>query len=161
MAKKSNKRAMKAAPSTILNRRARFDYQLGEEVVAGLILTGPEVRAAREGHVQLKGAFVSLRGGELWLNNTSFSLKINQRGLASARTVDTTARKLLVSRRQIEHFMAAKQQGMTIVPTKLLTNGKYIKIVIALGKGKKNYDKRQTIKRRDQERDTKRMLSGR
>ena len=119
------------------------------------------VRAAREGHVQLKGAFVSLRGGELWLNNASFSLKINQRGLASARTVDTTARKLLVSRRQIEHFMAAKQQGMTIVPTKLLTNGKYIKIVIALGKGKKNYDKRQTIKRRDQERDTKRMLSGR
>lgn len=161
MAKKSNKRATKAAPSTILNRRARFDYQLGEEVVAGLILTGPEVRAAREGHVQLKGAFVSLRAGELWLNNTSFSLKINQRGLASARTVDTTARKLLVSRRQIEHFMAAKQQGMTIVPTKLLTNGKYIKIVIALGKGKKNYDKRQAIKRRDQERDTKRMLSGR
>ena len=99
--------------------------------------------------------------GELWLNNASFSLKINQRGLASARTVDTTVRKLLVSRRQIEHFMAAKQQGMTIVPTKLLTNGKYIKIVIALGKGKKNYDKRQTIKRRDQERDTKRMLSGR
>ena len=161
MAKKSNKRTTKAAPSTILNRRARFDYQLGEEVVAGLVLTGPEVRAAREGHVQLKGAFVSLRGGELWLNNASFSLKINQRGLASARTVDTTARKLLVSRRQIEHFMAAKQQGMTIVPTKLLTNGKYIKIVIALGKGKKNYDKRQTIKRRDQERDTKRMLSGR
>ena len=90
MAKKSNKRTTKAAPSTILNRRARFDYQLGEEVVAGLILTGPEVRAAREGHVQLKGAFVSLRGGELWLNNASFSLKINQRGLASARTVDTS-----------------------------------------------------------------------
>ena len=160
MSKKTSKQRSHSAPQ-ILNRRARFDYQLGEEVVAGLILTGPEVRAAREGHVQLKGAFVSLRGGELWLNNASFSLKINQRGLASARTVDTTVRKLLVSRRQIEHFMAAKQQGMTIVPTKLLTNGKYIKIVIALGKGKKNYDKRQTIKRRDQERDTKRMLSGR
>ena len=160
MSRKTSKQRSRSAPQ-IINRRARFDYQLGEEVVAGLILTGPEVRAAREGHVQLKGAFVSLRGGELWLNNASFSLKINQRGLASARTVDTTARKLLVSRRQIEHFMAAKQQGMTIVPTKLLTNGKYIKIVIALGKGKKNYDKRQTIKRRDQERDTKRMLSGR
>ena len=88
MSKKS-KPTKKSAPQ-ILNRRARFDYQLGEEVVAGLILTGPEVRAAREGHVQLKGAFVSLRGGELWLNNTSFSLKINQRGLASARTVDTS-----------------------------------------------------------------------
>ena len=160
MSKKTSKQRSRSAPQ-IINRRARFDYQLGEEVVAGLILTGPEVRAAREGHVQLKGAFVSLRGGELWLNNASFSLKINQRDLASARTVDTTVRKLLVSRRQIEHFMAAKQQGMTIVPTKLLTNGKYIKIVIALGKGKKNYDKRQTIKRRDQERDTKRMLSGR
>ena len=84
--------ATKKRPSStgsVINRRARFDYQLGEEVVAGLILTGPEVRAAREGHVQLKGAFVSLRGGELWLNNASFSLKINQRGLASARTVDT------------------------------------------------------------------------
>ena len=160
MLRKTSKQRSRSAHQ-IINRRTRFDYQLGEEVVAGLILTGPEVRAAREGHVQLKGAFVSLRGGELWLNNASFSLKINQRGLASARTVDTTARKLLVSRRQIEHFMAAKQQGMTIVPTKLLTNGKYIKIVIALGKGKKNYDKRQTIKRRDQERDTKRMLSGR
>lgn len=161
MAKKSNKRATKAAPSTILNRRARFDYQLGEEIVAGIVLTGPEVRAARDGHVQLKGSFVSIRNGELWLNNASFSLRLNQRGQVNARTVDTEARKLLASRRQIEHFMAAKQQGMTIVPTKLLTNGKYIKIVIALGKGKKNYDKRQTIKRRDQERDTKRMLSGR
>ena len=88
MSKKTSKQRSRSAPQ-ILNRRARFDYQLGEEVVAGLILTGPEVRAAREGHVQLKGAFVSLRGGELWLNNASFSLKINQRGLASARTVDT------------------------------------------------------------------------
>ncbi len=161
MAKKSNKRATKAAPNTILNRRARFDYQLGEEIVAGIVLTGPEVRATRDGHVQLKGSFVSIRNGELWLNNASFSLRLNQRGQVNARTVDTEVRKLLASRRQIEHFMAAKQQGMTIVPTKLLTNGKYIKIVIALGKGKKNYDKRQTIKRRDQERDTKRMLSGR
>ena len=60
-------------PSTqaVVNRRARFDYELGEEIVAGLVLTGMEVRAAREGHVQLKGAFVSLRGGELWLNNAS------------------------------------------------------------------------------------------
>ena len=129
--------------------------------MAGIVLKGPEVRAARDGHVQLKGSFVSIRYGELWLNNASFSLRLNQRGQVNARTVDTEARKLLASRRQIEHFMAAKQQGMTIVPTKLLTNGKYIKIVIALGKGKKNYDKRQTIKRRDQERDTKRMLSGR
>lgn len=144
-----------------MNRRARFDYELGEEVVAGLVLTGMEVRAAREGHVQLKGAFVSLRGGELWLNNASFSLRLNVRGQANTRSVDTSARKLLVSKRQLARFSEAKKQGMTIVPTKLLTSGKFIKVVIALAKGKKTYDKRETIKRRDQDRETRRQLSGR
>ena len=150
-------------PSThaVVNRRARFDYELGEEVVAGLVLAGMEVRAAREGHVQLKGAFVSLRNGELWLNNASFSLRLNVRGQANARSIDTSVRKLLVSKRQLTRFSEAKKQGMTIVPTKLLTNGKFIKVVIALAKGKKTYDKRETIKRRDQDRETRRQLSGR
>ncbi len=159
MAKKPTTKQTK--PNQVVNRRARFDYQLGEEIVAGIVLTGQEVRAARDGHVQLKGAFVSIRSGELWLNNASFSLKLNQKGQTNARTVDTAARKLLASRRQIEHFMAAKDRGMTIVPTKLLTSGKFIKIVIALAKGKKNYDKRETIKRRDQDRETKRLLARR
>lgn len=147
--------------TSVVNRRARFDYELGEDIVAGLVLTGPEVRAARDGHVQLKGAFVSLKQGELWLNNASFSLRLNVRGEANARTVDTSARKLLASRKQIDQFAAARQQGMTIVPTKLLTSGRFIKLVIALGRGKKRYDKRQTIKRRDQDRETRRQLSGR
>ena len=129
--------------------------------MTGLVLTGMEVRAAREGHVQLKGAFVSLRGGELWLNNASFSLRLNVRGQTNTRSVDTSARKLLVSKRQLARFSEAKKQGMTIVPTKLLTSGKFIKVVIALAKGKKTYDKRETIKRRDQDRETRRQLSGR
>ena len=129
--------------------------------MAGLVLTGMEVRAAREGHVQLKGAFVSLQNGELWLNNASFSLRLNVRGQANTRSVDTSARKLLVSKRQLARFTEAKKQGMTIVPTKLLTNGKFIKVIIALAKGKKTYDKRETIKRRDQDRETRRQLSGR
>ena len=147
-------------PSTqaVVNRRARFDYELGEEIVAGLVLTGMEVRAAREGHVQLKGAFVSLRNGELWLNNASFSLRQNERGTPNARTVDTSPRKLLASRRQIDQLAASKKDGFTIIPTKLLTNGRYIKLVIALGKGKKRYDKRETIKRRDLEREHSRIL---
>ena len=145
----------------VINRRARFDYELGEEIVAGLVLTGLEVRAAREGHVQLKGAFVSLRNGELWLNNASFSLRLNVRGEANTRSVDTSARKLLVSKKQLAHFTDAKKQGMTIVPTKLLTNGKFIKVVIALARGKKTYDKRETIKRRDQDRETRRLISNR
>jgi len=147
----------KQAPGGLINRRARFDYSLGDEIVAGLVLTGPEVRAARDGHVQLKGSFVSLKDNELWLNNASFSLKLNEKG-NNARTVDTRARKLLASRKQIDHFKAEKQAGMTIVPTKLLTTGRHIKLVIALGKGKKNYDKRETIKRRDQDRDTQKAM---
>jgi ssrA-binding protein len=145
----------------VINRRARFDYELGEEIVAGLVLTGLEVRAAREGHVQLKGAFVSLKNNELWLNNASFSLRLNVRGEANTRSVDTSARKLLVSKKQLAHFTDAKKQGMTIVPTKLLTNGKFIKVVIALARGKKTYDKREMIKRRDQDREARRLISNR
>lgn len=158
MAKKQTVKSKTHAP--IINRRARFDYELGEEIVAGIVLTGPETRAARDGHIQLKGSFVTVRDGELWLNNASFSLKLNQRG-AENRTVDTEPRKLLVSRKQIDSLAAHKKTGMTIVPTKLLTNKKYIKIVIALGKGKKNWDKRETIKKRDIDREHKAQLSTR
>jgi SsrA-binding protein len=155
MAKKQSK---PKASGPIVNRRARFDYELGDEIVAGLSLTGIETRAAREGHVQLKGSFVSLKDGELWLNNASFSLKLNEKGQTNARSVDTNPRKLLAHRKQIDAFAEKKQQGMTIVPTKLLTTGRHIKLVIALGKGKKRYDKRQTLKKRDEMRDANRAM---
>ena len=144
-----------AKPQSIVNRRARYDYELSEDLVVGIVLTGAETRAARDGHVQLKGAYVTVRNGELWLNNASFSLKLNERGKAGARTVDTEARKLLASRKQITQLALQKKSGMTIVPTKLLTKGKFIKLVIALGKGKKSWDKRETIKRRDLDREYK------
>lgn len=149
--KKQNK------PQAIVNRRASFDYALGDELVAGIALTGRETRAARDGRVQLKGSFVTVRNNELWLNNASFSLALNTKG-QSETTVDTSPRKLLASRKQIDALAAQKQDGMTIVPLRLLTKGRYIKLVIALGKGKKNYDKRQTIKKRDQERENARAL---
>lgn len=148
----------KSSSTPIVNRRARFDYELGDEIVAGLVLTGPEVRAARDGHIQLRGSYVTIKDSELWLNNASFSLKLNQAGQIGARSVDTTVRKLLASRKQIETLADQKHKGMSIIPVKLLTNGRFIKLVIALGKGKKNYDKRETLKRRDQERDAKRMM---
>lgn len=153
----AQKKRSKQTANTVVNRRARFDYALGDEIVAGVVLTGREVRAAREGHVQLKGSFVTVKDNELWLNNASFSLRLNEKG-NDARSVDTSPRKLLASRKQIDSFVASKQQGMTIVPTKLLASGRFIKVVIALGKGKKTYDKRETIKRRDQDRETKRAL---
>jgi SsrA-binding protein len=143
-----------ARPKAIVNRRASFDYHLGDELIAGLSLTGPEVRAARDGRIQLKGSFVTIRNNELWLNNASFSLKLNSK-TETDTTVDTTPRKLLVKRRDIDELADRKHEGMTIVPLRLLTQGRFIKVVIALGKGKKNYDKRQTIKLRDQERDAR------
>lgn len=152
------KKKVSTTPKAVLNRRARFDYALGEEIVAGIMLSGQEVRAARDGHIQLKGSFVTVKNDELWLNNASFSLKLNEKGKVGARSIDTTPRKLLASRKQIDSLVAQKQSGMSIVPLKLLTTGRFIKVVIALGKGKKRYDKRETIKRRDQDRDTKRAL---
>lgn len=144
----------------IVNRRAGFDYSLGDELAVGIALTGPEVRAARDGHVQLKGAFVSVKDGQLWLNNASFSLRLNERGHPATRTVDTRPRRLLAHRRQIDDLAARRTGGFSIVPLRLRTTGRYIKLVIALGKGKKRYDKRQAIKRRDQARDTRRALAG-
>ena len=152
------KKVDKSNSPQIVNRRAKFDYTLEDELTTGIVLTGKEVRAARNGRVHLKGAFVTIRNGELWLNNASFSVIHNEPGVSNQAVVDSSPKKLLASRKQIDNFASSKQQGYTIVPTKLLTNGKYIKLVIALGKGKKLYDKRETIKRRDSDRDAKRSL---
>lgn len=156
MAQKKNQ---STAPKAIVNRRARFDYALDGEIIAGLVLTGQEVRAARDGHIQLRGAYVSIKENELWLTGASFSLKLNEQGNPGGRTIDTRSRKLLASRKQIDTLAIKRKEGYTIVPLRLLTNGRHIKLVIALGKGKKSYDKRETIKRRDQDRDARRMIS--
>ena len=125
-------------PATVtVNRRARFDYQLGDELSCGLVLTGPEVRLIRDHHVQLKGSFVTLRNGELWLNNLTL-------GADTARTL-----KLLATKKQLQTLARAKQDGLQLVPVRLLAGGRYIKLIIATGKSKKKYDKRETIKQRD------------
>ncbi len=113
-------------PKAIVNRRAKFDYALDDEVVVGIALTGPEVRAARDGHVQLKGAYVNVVKDELWLTNASFSLKLNQKD-STDRTADTEPRKLLAHRKQIDALTSKKTGGFTIVPLKLLTAGRHIK----------------------------------
>lgn len=144
-------------PNSVVNRRAFFDYAIGDELTAGLVLSGREVRAARTGRVQLKGAFITIRGDELWLNNASFSLLQTQKG-SNETTVDTSPRKLLVSKKQLSSLEKHKADGLSLVPLKLLTGGRFIKLVMAVGKGKKRYDKRQDIKKRDQEREQRKML---
>lgn len=151
---------MKQKPQTptITNRRARYDYELADELVVGLVLNGREVRAARDGHVQLRGAFVAIKSDELWLNNASFSLKLNEKGHTTERTIETNPRKLLATRRQIRQLAERKTKGMSIVPLRLLTTGRHIKLVIALGKGKKRYDKREAIKRREADREAAKQI---
>ena len=127
-----------------VNRRARFDYALEDELICGMSLSGPEVRNIRDHHVQLKGSFVTVRRGELWLNNLTL-------GAETARNI-----RLLATKKQILALERAKQDGTSIVPLKLLAGGRYIKLVIATGKGKKKYDKRKTIKNRDLDREERR-----
>lgn len=144
MAKKSK------ATSRIVNRRARYDYELGDSLVVGLQLSGAEVKALRMGHGQLRGAYVTVKDGELWLINAQIN---RTKGVNISEQEETRSRKLLAKRREIDRLIEARQEGRTIVPLELLTQGRYIKLRIAVGRGKKHYDKREILKRRQQERD--------
>ena len=138
-----------ATTKQILNRRAGHDYELGDSLVVGLSLTGRETKALRMGHGQLRGAYVTVKDGELWLLNARVN---GTTGILIDEEEQTRSRKLLARRREIDKLIEAKQQGRSIVPLAMLTQGRYIKLRIALGKGKKLYDKRQTLKARDAER---------
>lgn len=139
----------------ISNRRARFDYDLGDGLVVGISLTGAETKALRRGHGQLRGSYVNVKDGELWLFNATIT---GDSGINIPEEEKSRSRKLLAKKREIGALIAAKQQGQTIVPLEILTQGRYIKVRISAGRGKKHYDKRQTIKKRDEQRDIARML---
>ncbi len=134
---------------TITNRRASHDYELGDSLVAGLQLSGAETKSLRMGHGQLRGAYVNVKNNELWLFNAAI---IGTAGVPIDESDKTRSRKLLVKKRQLDALIEAKQQGKAIVPLAILTQGRYIKIRISVGRGKKQYDKRETLKRRDAER---------
>ena len=150
MAKKKS-----TAPKSIQNRRARHDYELGDGLVVGLELTGAEVKSLRMGHGQLRGAYVTLKGDELFLINAAIN---GTNGIPIEESDQTRARRLLAKRREIDRLVAAKQQGNTIVPLELLTGGRFIKLRISIGRGKKNYDKRQALKARDESRNIHAVL---
>jgi SsrA-binding protein len=142
-------------PKRITNSRARYDYELGDSLVVGLQLSGAETKALRLGHGQLRGAFVAPRGDELWLVNAQIN---GSRGIPIAEDQQTRSRKVLAKKKEINDLLAARQQGNTIVPLELLTQGRYIKLRVAVGRGKKRFDKRETIKRRQQEREASRLI---
>jgi SsrA-binding protein len=143
--------AKKKRPSTktIRNRRARHDYELGDSLIVGLELNGRETKALRMGQGSLRGAYVTIKDNELYLLN---ALVGSVAGISLTEEEQRRTRKLLAKRREIDALIAAKQQGRTIVPLEVLTSSRFVKLRISVGKGKKLYDKRQTLKARDEKR---------
>jgi len=139
------------ATKTISNSRARYDYELGDSLLVGVALTGAETKSLRMGHGNLRGAYVNVRGDELWLFNATIN---GTNGINIDEADQTRSRKLLAKRKQINDLIALKQQGRTIVALEILTRGRFIKIRIAAGKGRKTYDKRANLKSRDDARRT-------
>ena len=133
----------------ITNRRARHDFELDDSIVVGISLTGAETKAIRMGHGQLRGAYVTVKDNEIFLLNATIN---GTNGIPIDVDTQSRTRKLLAKRKEIDKLIAAKHEGRTIVPLEILTNGRYIKVRISTGKGKKNYDKRQSLKKRDQTR---------
>jgi SsrA-binding protein len=139
-----------AQPKLISNRRARHDYEIDDTLLVGIQLTGAETKALRHGHGQLRGAYITVKDEELYLLNATIS---SLPGVTIPESEQTRTRKLLAKRSEINKLIALKQQGNAIVPLELLTQQRYIKLRIAAGRGKKQYDKRQTLKARDQNRE--------
>ena len=141
----------------IRNKRARFDYELGDDYLVGIVLNGREAKSLRMGHGQLQGAYVAVKGdpGELFLINASVH---GTKGIPIEDTDVTQARKLLAKRKEIDAIITAKRQGRTIVPIDILTKGRYIKLRIAVGKGKKHHDKRAVLKEKDDSRNAQREM---
>ena len=139
------------------NRKARFNYEIGETYEAGIALTGSEVKSLRAGKAAIAESYADARGGEIWLINSNIPEYLQaQRFNHSPKR----PRKLLLHARQINKLAGAvEREGMTIVPLKLYFNEKgRAKLEIALARGKKVYDKRQTEKKRSWERERGRLM---
>lgn len=152
------KKKKPTGPKHIVNRRARHDYELGDSLVAGIVLSGAETKSLRMGHGHLRGAYVTIRDNELWLINATIT---GASGVVVGEQEQTRTRKLLVKQNEITRLQEAKQQGRTIVPLELLTGARFIKIRIAIGRGKRQYDKRQALKARDESRRMKAAIKQR
>jgi SsrA-binding protein len=145
-----------AAGDIASNRQASYRYDLLDRLECGLVLTGTEVKSLRGGAAQLKDGYAQIRDGELWLHN----VHIPPYGPASRENHDPDrARKLLAHRREIDRLVGRIQErGLTLVPTRLYFDGARAKVEIAVARGKDRFDKRESIKAREQRRDMERAL---
>ena len=141
------------------NRKAYHNYNLGERVEAGIALTGTEIKSIRGGRVSLSDAYVRPENGELWLGNAHIA-RYDAGGHMSHQP--TRTRKLLLHRKQINELTSrVVERGFTLVPVKLYIKDSLAKVEVALGKGRKLYDKREAIARHDAEREMERAIKNR
>ena len=141
------------------NRKARFDYEILEKYEAGIELLGTEVKSVRSGRMSLEGAFVIVRGGEVYLINSNIPPYQPEN-----KTEDYDAlrnRKLLLTKKEIIELVRNEKTNLTIVPLSVYNKNRKIKLEIALVKGKKKHDKRESIKKRDTDREIRRQIKER
>ena len=143
----------KAQSSIAENRKAFHDFHLMETFEAGLVLLGTEVKAIREGGVNLRDSFARVEDGEVFLYNVNIS-PYSHRGYAEHEPL--RRRKLLLHREEIRKLIGKTiERGMTLVPVRMYFKKGRVKVAVSLAKGKKDYDKRETIKRREVDRETR------
>jgi len=148
----------KSTTPRITNKRARYEYDVLERYEAGLALTGSEVKSLREGRASLAEGFARIDDGEAFLCNVHIA-EYASAGYAGHEP--TRKRKLLLHKREIKKLLGKLgEQGLTLVPLALYFKNGYAKVLLGLARGKKAYDKRQVIKKRDAERELQRQLSG-
>lgn len=135
------------------NRKAFHDYHILDTWEAGMALLGTEVKSIREGRVNLRDSFARIERGEVWLYNVNISA-YSHRGYADHEPL--RQRKLLMHRDEIRKLIGkTTEKGMTIVPTRMYYKNGRVKVEVGLAKGKKDYDKRETLKRREVDRETR------
>jgi SsrA-binding protein len=135
------------------NRKAFHDYHMLETFEAGMALLGTEVKSIREGNVNLRDSFARIESGEVWIYNVHIN-PYSHRGYSDHEP--TRRRKLLLRKAEIRKLIGKTvEKGMTLVPTRMYFRNGYVKVTIALAKGKKAHDKRETIKRREADRETR------
>ena len=141
------------------NRKASYDFSILDTVEAGIVLQGTEIKSIRAGRINLKDGYAKIQNGEIYLHNVHISPyeQGNQFNHDPLRT-----RKLLMHKKQITHLLGeTKSSGNTLIPLKVYLKDGYAKVLIGLAKGKKKYDKREDLKRKDQKRELDRALRSR
>lgn len=140
----------------IINRQAKFNYEFLDTFEAGIVLRGYEVKSIRTGQVSLKESFARIKDGEVWLLNAHIA---PYSGGTPPNYEPTRTRKLLLNKKEITSLIGKlHEKGLSLVPLRLYIKKNRVKIELGLGKGKKKYDKRESIKRREIEREVKRKL---